>query len=391
MREAATVRGMDVRLALAGSTLCALLALSCSSDAGSPPLNEAAVVRQYALNLRANYQDVVVKLEDLQAAVDAFVTAPSQDGFDAARAAWLAARPAYGHCEVSRFYGGPLDQAQGRMNEWPIDENFLDYTYDIPDGGIVNQPAAYPVIDVDVLKSTDHMGGLENLPAGFHAIEFLLWGQRPDQAAGPGTRPYTDYVDGGTAANQSRRRDYLKAATDLLLSDMQGLVAAWDLGDPNSYGSAMVAGSAHDGVQKILRGLTDLHISELYYERLVDPYVTMDRKDEESCFSESTYTDLVANVNGVADTYHGRYGALAGASVADLLTVVDPTLADQLDEQIQATVSGIQAIPQPFDHTVISDPKSDDHKKLDAAVQTFWPMPELYRKMATELGIVINI
>ena len=200
-----------------------------------------------------------------------------------ARPGWPLVR-SYGQCEISRFYGGPLDQAQGRMNEWPIDENFLDYTYGIPDGGIVNQPDAYPVIDVDVLKSTDHMGGLEILPAGFHAIEFLLWGQRPSQSDGPGTRPYTDYVDSGTAANQSRRRDYLKSATDLLLSDMQGLVADWALSDPNSYGSAMVAGPAHDGVQNIARGLTDLHISELYYERLLDPYVTMDRKDEESCF-----------------------------------------------------------------------------------------------------------
>jgi putative iron-regulated protein len=252
-------------------------------------------------------------------------------------------------------------------------------------------PAVYPVIDVELLKSTDHMGGLENLPAGFHAIEFLLWGQRQSQADGPGGRPYTDYVDGGTAANQSRRRDYLKAATDLLLSDTQGLVAAWDLSDPSSYGSAMVAGSAHDGLEKIARGLTDMHISELYYERLLDPYVTMDRKDEESCFSESTYTDLVANATGVAETYHGRYGSLAGASIADLLTEVDPTLAEQIDQQIQATLTAVQAIPQPFDHTVISSPKSDDHKKLDAAVQTFWPMQDLYRKMASELGIVINL
>jgi putative iron-regulated protein len=371
--------------------LCALLCASCGGDNKPSRVTEADVVRQYALNLRANYQDVVAKLEDLQSAVDAFVAAPSQDGFDAARTAWLNARPGYGRCEVSRFYGGPLDDAQGRMNEWPLDENFLDYTFDIPDGGIVNQPDAYPVIDVELLKSTDHMGGLENLPAGFHAIEFLLWGQRASQSDGPGARPYTDYADGGTAANQSRRRDYLKAATTLLLSDMRGLVAAWDLSDPQSYGSAMVAGSAHDGVEKIVRGLTDMHISELYYERLLDPYVTMDRKDEESCFSESTYTDLVANGTGVADTYHGRYGSLAGPSVEDLLIEIDPTLADQIDQQIQATLTAIEAIPQPFDHTVIADPKSDDHKKLDAAVQTFWPMQDLYRKMASDLGIVINL
>jgi len=382
---------MSLRVSLGGGGLCALLSVACGGGDNPSRVTEAAVVRQYAVNLKANYHDVVAKLEDLQSAVDAFVAAPSQDGFDAARAAWLAARPGYGQCEVSRFYGGPLDDAQGRMNEWPLDENFLDYTFDIPDGGIVNQPAMYPTIDVELLKSTDHMGGLENLPAGFHAIEFLLWGQRPSQADGPGTRPYTDYVDGGTAANQARRRDYLKAATDLLLSDMQGLVAAWDLSDPSSYGSAMVAGSAHDGVEKIARGLTDTHISELYYERLLDPYVTMDRKDEESCFSESTYTDLVANVHGVADTFHGRYGSLAGASIADLLIEIDPALAEQIDAQIQSTVAGIEAIPQPFDHTVIADPKSDDHKKLDAAVQTFWPMQDLYRKMASALGIVINL
>ena len=206
-----------------------------------------------------------------------------------------------------------------------------------------------------------------------------------------GARPYTDYVDGGTAANQSRRRDYLMAATDLLLSDMQGLVAAWDLNDPQSYGAVMVAGAPHDGVQKIMRGLTDLHISELYYERLLDPYVTMDRKDEESCFSESTYTDLVANDTGVDDTYHGRYGSLAGPSVKDLLIEIDPALAEQIDQQIQATVMEIQAIPQPFDHTVIADPQSDDHKKLNAAVQTFWPMQDLYRSMASDLGVVINL
>ena len=382
---------MVVRLSFAGGALCALLAASCGSSAGPTQATEADVVRQYAVNLKANYQDVVVKLVDLQTAVDAFVAAPTEAGFEAARAAWLAARPIYGQCEVSRFYGGPLDEAQGRMNEWPLDENFLDYTYDMPEGGIVNQPDDYPVIDVSLLKSTDHMGGLENLPAGFHAIEFLLWGQRPSQEDGPGARPYTDYVDGGSADHQSRRRDYLKAATDLLLSDMQGLVADWDLSNPQSYGAMMVAGSAHDGVQNIVRGLTDLHISELYYERLLDPYVTMDRKDEESCFSESTYTDLVANDNGVLDTYHGRYGAHAGASVADLLTAIDPALEMQIDQQIQATLAGIVAIPQPFDHTVIADKQSADHQKLDAAVQTFWPMQNLYQQMATDLGIVINL
>jgi hypothetical protein len=45
--------------------LCALLAVSCGGSSRKPTaVTESAVVRQYALNLRANYQDVVVKLQD---------------------------------------------------------------------------------------------------------------------------------------------------------------------------------------------------------------------------------------------------------------------------------------------------------------------------------------
>jgi putative iron-regulated protein len=287
------------------------------------------------------------------------------------------------------------------VNEWPLDENFLDYTADEPKGGIVNSPDDYPEITAEVLTATDHRGGLENLPAGFHAIEFLLWGQRLSQAEGPGNRPYTDYVDDGTAANQDRRRAYLKAATELLLSDMQGVVNDWDLSDPNSYGSEFVKAPTQDSIQAIARGLTDLSISELYYERLLDPYVTMDRKDEESCFSESTYNDLVANATSIENVYLGRYASHAGPGLSDLVRARDANLDDHLRTQLHASLVGIQAIPQPFDHAVIAPASSEEHQKVQAALQTFWPLlphtnpgtgpQNLYEKMAATLGVVINL
>lgn len=378
------------------------LTVACGSEDGQEKKTDASeVVRRYAVNMKANYADTVAKLEALQGAVDSFVAEPSQSGLEAAQAAWLDAHAIYGQSEVSRFYGGPLDDAQGRVNEWPLDENFLDYTADEPAGGIVNSPDAYPEITVELLKSTDHQGGLENLPAGFHAIEFLLWGQRLSQSDGPGNRPYTDYVDDGTGQNQDRRRAYLKAATDLLLSDLQGVVGDWDLSDPNSYGSEFVAAPVQDSIQSIARGLTDLSISELYYERLLDPYTTMDRKDEESCFSESTYTDLVANATGVENVYLGRYGTLSGPGLSDLVRERDPKLDDQLKQQLRAVVVAIEAIPQPFDHAVIAPATSEEHQKVQAALQTFWPLlphnnpgsgpQNLYESMAATLGVVINL
>lgn len=352
---------------------------------------EVQVVRQYAINLDANYKDVIAGVEGLQTAVDAFIAAPSEAGFNAAREAWLAARPAYGECEVSRFYGGPMDEFQGGMNEWPIDETFIDYTGATPTGGIINDPAGHPTIDEQVLRDASGRGGVENMSTGFHAIEFLLWGQRPDQSSGPGERPYTDYVDGGTAANQGRRRIYLKTAVDILLADMRALDAEWDLTRSDSYASQMVNGPAHDGLERLVRGFTSMTIGELLYERIMDPFITQDRKDEESCFSESTSVDLKANAKGAENVYLGRYGDLQGASVSDLVKAKNPQLDGVLKAQLSLGRQAIDAIPEPFDHSVIAPPTSDENMKVREAIDTFRSMQDQFKQMATVLGISLNL
>jgi putative iron-regulated protein len=366
--------------------LLAALAIGCSQ-----PDPVAPVVHQYAVNLDANYKDVIARLEDLQAAVDAFVAAPSADLQVAAQQAYLAVRPWYGECEVSRFYGGPMDQAQGGMNEWPIDEAFIDYTVGNPLGGIINDPTDYPQLTATVLATADEKGGLENLSTGFHAIELLLWGQRAAQTDGPGQRPYTDFVDGGTAANQDRRRTYLSVATQLLLDDMRGLEAQWDLTDKKSYGAELVAGSSKDGLTKMYRGFSQMAISELLYERMSDPFRSQDRKDEESCFSESTSIDLNANMLGVEDVWLGQYHDLQGPSVQSLVAAKDPALAAQVTQQLATVKAAIAAIPPPFDHAVIADPSTPEHQGVQAAIDAFAPVQGLLDQAAGTLGIVNNL
>lgn len=370
-----------------------LLAACGSSDPHAPaaPEPEAQVVRQYAVNLEANYKDVIGGVEKLQNAVDGFVAAPSDAGLLAAREAWLATRPAYGESEVSRFYGGPMDELQAGMNEWPIDETFIDYTASTPTGGIINDVAGYPTIDEALLRNAAERGGIENISTGFHAIEFLLWGQRPDQTSGPGDRPYTDYVDGGTAANQDRRRAYLRTVVDILLSDMQTLDADWDLARGDSYGAKMVNGSAHDGLENLVRGFTSMAIGELLYERIMDPFITQDRKDEESCFSENTMADLKANAKGVENVYLGRYGDLHGPSVSDLVKAKNPQLDGVIRAQLTLVREAIDAIPEPFDHSVIAPATSDDNQKVRAAIDTLRPLQDQFRQMAPVLGISVNL
>ena len=364
-------------------------ALSLAACSSSDPA--AGVVQQYAKNLGQNYADEVPKLEALQAAVDAFVAAPSASGLAAAQQAWLDARPLYSESEYSRFYGGPIDAAQGGMNEWPIDEAFIDYTVANAMGGIINDPQHYPQLTPAVLAASDEKGGIENLSTGFHAVEFLLWGQRPDQTQGPGERPFTDYVDGGTAANQDRRRTYLQSATQLLVSDMRGLAAAWDLTDSSSYGSQFVHATPKASLTKLYRGFSQMAISELLYERLDDPFISRDQKDEESCFSESTIDDLVNNALGVEDVYLGRYGATVGPSVSDLVRAKSPALDMQLTQQLAAIRAAIAAIPPPFDHAVLAPAGSPANDAVGAAVQSMQGLQALLDQAAMQLGIVNNL
>jgi len=374
-------------------------ALACSSShshAEAPSDPTAAVVRQYAVLLDANYKDVILQVEALKAAVDAFVAAPSADGLRACQDAWLAAHRVYGQCEVSRFYNGPMDAAQGGMNEWPIDESFIDYTPRTPDGGIINDPTTYPQITAQVLATADEKGGTENLSTGFHAIEFLLWGERADQSQGPGTRPYTDYVDGGTSKNQDRRRAYLQTVTGILLDDVRGLDAQWDLTRAGSYGAGFVALDAHDALTKIFRGFSQMAISELLYERLSDPYVSKNPKDEASCFSESTWDDLVTNALGVENVYLGRYKKLdgsemQGASLSDLVAARDPALDARLRQELAGVRAALDAIPPPFDHAVLAAADSAEHRAVQAAIDAFAPVRGTLDDAAKALGIVNNL
>jgi putative iron-regulated protein len=378
----------------AGACLTSMLLAACAS-ASKPSDPTAQVVHQYAVDLDANYTDSITEVEALDAAVKTFVAAPSAAGLIACQQAWLTAHKWYSQGEYSRFYGGPIDQLQGAMNEWPIDESLIDYTVATPDGGVVNNPTQYPDITPPVLATLDENGGQENLSTGFHAIEFLLWGERPDQSQGPGTRPYTDYVDGGTAANQDRRRTYLQVATGLLLSDVRETDADWDLTNPMSYGSQFVA-DPQNALTEIYRGFSQMAISELLYERMNDAFVSKDQKDEESCFSESTINDLVNNALGIENVYLGHYQTLAGSmlegpSVSSLVQAKNPTLDAQLRQQIHAARTAIEAIPPPFDHDCLAPTSSPANMAVATAVGALQTLQPMLDQGAQVLGVVNNL
>ena len=193
------------------------------------------------------------------------------------------------------------------------------------------------------------------------------------------------------AANQDRRRTYLQVATGLLLDDMKSLDSQWDLSNASSYGAQLVAAKPKDSLTKIYRGFSQMAISELFYERMDNPFISQDRKDEESCFSENTLVDLINNALGVEDVYLGRYQSMQGPSISDLVKAKDGALDAQVRRELAAVRAAIEAIPPPFDHAVLAPAGSPEHMAVQAAVDAFSPVQMTLDQAATLLGIVNNL
>jgi putative iron-regulated protein len=173
------------------------------------PLKQS-VVANYAALVYVSYDDALAGARALADAIDRFLASPSDAALQRARQAWIDARVPYAQTEAYRFYDGPVDAVEGLINSWPIDENLIDYVDGDANAGIINHPERYPAITSDLIVSLNEKGGEKNITAGFHAIEFLLWGQDLNDD-GPGQRSFTDYVDG--RADHADRRRFVDASS----------------------------------------------------------------------------------------------------------------------------------------------------------------------------------
>lgn len=343
---------------LTTTACCALLATPLLADGHSP------VLETYADIAAAAYGDSLTTAQTLQSVVEAFIADPSAEGLETAKAAWLAARVPYQQTEAYRFGNPIVDDWEGKVNAWPLDEGLIDYVSaegSAPAEGYDDNPAAgLSVIanatftlsgaEIDareitpaLLEQTLHeAGGAEaNVATGYHAIEFLLWGQDIGAYdASAGQRPWTDYATGEdcTNANCDRRGAYLKAATDLLVTDLEFMAGAWaDGGDARAEVLA-----DENGVQRILTGMGSLSYGEQAGERMQLGLLLNDPEEEHSCFSDNTHNDHFYDALGIRNVFNGAYVGVdgtvtSGASLRELVEAADPSVAAALGAALDAT------------------------------------------------------
>ncbi len=329
----------------------------------------ADVLATYGDIAQAKFTDSLGTAKALEAAVDKLIAEPTEANLEAARAAWIEARNPYQQTEAYRFGNAIVDDWEGKVNAWPLDEGLIDYV-DVSYGEESEENGFYtanvianPTLKVggETIDATEITASLladtlqeageveSNVATGYHAIEFLLWGQDLNGTdAGAGTRPATDFDPANcTGGNCERRSQYLKAATELLIADLEEMVAAWTPG--GAAREDLAAKGDAGGLATILTGMGSLSYGELAGERIKLGLMLHDPEEEHDCFSDNTHMSHYNDVVGIRNVYFGKYKSalgndVAGASLAELVAEKDPALAEEMKLKLDATLAAFEAM-----------------------------------------------
>ncbi len=391
--------------------LSALLLTATPAFAATP----AEVTQHYADIAFATYQDSLTTAQILQQAVATLIATPSDATLQAAHDAWKAARVPYQQSEAFRFGNPIVDDWEGRVNSWPLDEGLIDYvstdygneenalaTLNIiatPKFTLSGTEIDATTITPDLISGTLHEAdGIEaNVASGYHAIEFLLWGQDLNGTnPGAGNRPFTDFASGDacTNANCDRRAAYLQSATDLLVADLTEMTDNWDADGP---ARAAVTADPQKGILAALTGMGSLSYGELGGERMKLGLMLNDPEEEHDCFSDNTHNSHFYDGLGIRNVYLGTYTrtdgtVLAGPALTDLVAAANPAVDTQLKAELDASVTALQAVKDAGDagktyDTLIAPGNAEGEALIMTAVTALVTQTASIDRAVTALGL----
>ncbi|AOP35252.1 peptidase M75 [Leptospira tipperaryensis] len=286
-----------------------------------PTATKAQVIDRY---LQLGYESYDQSYKDavtLQTAVTAFAAAatPSAADHTNLKNLYVIARASYLVTEAFRFSSGPIDnsdavgcgaaadgsgssECEGLLNAWPLDESAID-NY-IAGAGATTYTAILAVNGNATATGATEGNDEKVVTVGWHAVEYLLWGQDLSNAGVnqiSGQRPVSDFAN--ATAGGARRKAYLKAITDAMVVQLK--LIRDQFSDGTTYSNLMKSNPSA-GLTNIFQGLGKFIAGEWGGQRLTGTFDGQ-QEEEHSCFSDTTKADFYYDAQGVLNVWFGSF------------------------------------------------------------------------------------
>jgi uncharacterized iron-regulated protein len=289
-----------------------------------------------------------VRFEALRSSIDAMAGGVTAENLAAAQQAWIDAREPWEQNEAFLF--GPVSTGyDGALDNWPLSQGDLD---GILTGTVELTPEFIALQDSNV--------------KGFHAAEYLLFGEGSAKSAADFTNP--------------RELEYLSLIADEMVQLSASLKSDWTVsymdGDPyaevfRSAGQGSRAyPSLESAAEEIVQGMIGI-CNEVANGKIATP-VEEQRPDLiESHFSYNSLVDFQNNIRSVQNAYLGDDPAAGAAGLCEgdpacqgkglneFVASIDPAIDAELQAEIIAAIDAIGAIRAPFEEA-ITDPSQAD-------------------------------
>ena len=342
---------------LFGLLVLSLFLFNACSDDDDPTGGEVPEVYDYSEILTdfANntvvptYADLKGEGKLLVSDTETFMEDGSQTSLNAACEQWKATRKPWESSEA--FIYSVISTYDGLMDSWPLDQSQLDQ---VLNGG--------QELTADFVRN-----GLGSGLRGFHTIEYLLFRDGAPRNVG-------DITD--------REKEYLVAVTQVLYEDCVTLWATWagveegteeaevleniEVEIDNPYYDIFVnagnAGSTYSSqtaaVEEIIQGMIGI-ADEVANQKIAGPVSSGEALNVESWFSWNSLTDFKNNIRSIKNCYINGYdGSTSGASLSDFVSEKDPTIDTEVKAKIEASITALNNIPEPFRNNLNNDEKT---------------------------------
>ena len=276
----------------------------------------------------ATYTELDNKAGELLSAVKALEASTTQGNLEKAQQAWRATRKPWEQSEAFLF--GPVD-TQGldpALDSWPVDHVNLQ--------SVLNSNDALTV---------DFVSGLEDTQKGFHTIEFLLFRDGNQRKASDITLRELEYLV-STAENLKTSTSQLRLAWAPEGENFSSIVAQAGAG-------SAVYPSQSAAVQEMVNGMIVI-ADEVANGKISDPYNESDTNLVESQFSFNSISDFQDNIRGIQNVYMGKFMS-DGQGLNDFVNSQDPDLDARFQQEVQAAIDAIGAIPDPFRDSITAN------------------------------------